>query len=427
MFIDKAKIHLKAGKGGDGAVAFRREIYVPAGGPAGGDGGKGGDIIFQVDEGMRTLMDFRYRKHYNAANGEDGKGKNMYGKDGTDLLLKVPPGTIIREESTGHIIADLTSHDDTVVAAKGGKGGKGNTHFKTSTRQAPRFATAGEHGQELMVILELKLIADVGLIGFPNVGKSTLLSVVTSAKPKIANYHFTTLTPNLGIVQTKYGDSFVLADIPGLIEGAHGGAGLGHEFLRHTERTKLLIHILDVSGTEGRDPLEDFEKINTELRLYNEELAEKPQVVAANKIDIPGSQVNIEKIKSALKEQETEVFPISAVTGQGLDELLNYVSKRLKGLEALHKEIVVKKEKVYKYEEPEDKYYFTAYKKDGIYIVEGKFIERLINSTNFDEIDSLGYFQKVLENKGVINRLKELGMTEGDTVKIYGIEFEHFE
>ncbi|MDI9476807.1 MAG: GTPase ObgE [Natronincolaceae bacterium] len=427
MFIDKAKIHLKAGKGGDGAVAFRREIYVPAGGPAGGDGGKGGDIIFQVDEGMRTLMDFRYKKHYNADNGENGKGKNMYGKDGADLLLKVPPGTVIREETTGHIIADLIGHNDTVVVVRGGKGGKGNTHFKTSTRQAPRFATAGEHGQELTVILELKLIADVGLIGFPNVGKSTLLSVVTSARPKIANYHFTTLTPNLGIVQTKHGDSFVLADIPGLIEGAHEGAGLGHEFLRHTERTKLLIHVLDISGTEGRDPLEDFEKINTELRLYNEELAKKPQVVAANKIDIPGWQVNFEKIKSALKKQKVEVFSISAVTGQGLDELLNYVSKRLKELEASHKETVVKKEKVYKYEEPEDKYYFTVYKKDDVYIVEGKFIERLINSTNFDEIDSLGYFQKVLENRGVIDRLKELGMSEGDTVRIYGVEFEHFE
>ncbi|MFW5648050.1 MAG: Obg family GTPase CgtA, partial [Candidatus Alkaliphilus sp. MAG34] len=264
-------------------------------------------------------------------------------------------------------------------------------------------------------------------IGFPNVGKSTLLSVVTSARPKIANYHFTTLTPNLGIVQTKHGDSFVLADIPGLIEGAHEGAGLGHEFLRHTERTKLLIHVLDISGTEGRDPLEDFEKINTELRLYNEELAKKPQVVAANKIDIPGWQVNFEKIKSALKKQKVEVFSISAVTGQGLDELLNYVSKRLKELEASHKETVVKKEKVYKYEEPEDKYYFTVYKKDDVYIVEGKFIERLINSTNFDEIDSLGYFQKVLENRGVIDRLKELGMSEGDTVRIYGVEFEHFE
>ncbi len=333
MFIDKAKISLKAGKGGDGAVAFRREIYVPAGGPAGGDGGKGGDIIFEVDEGMRTLMDFRYKKHYKAENGEDGKNKNMYGKDGQDLILKVPPGTIIREETTGHIVADLTDHEETVVAARGGRGGKGNTHFKTSTRQAPRFAIAGDHGQELTVILELKLIADVGLIGFPNVGKSTLLSVVTSAKPKIANYHFTTLTPNLGVVETKYGDSFVLADIPGLIEGAHEGTGLGHEFLRHVERTKLLIHVLDTSGIEGRDPLEDFEKINAELHLYNEELANKPQVVAANKIDIPDSSDKIDHLKESLKEDGIEVFPISAVTSRGVDKLLAYVSKRLKELE----------------------------------------------------------------------------------------------
>ncbi len=427
MFIDKAKIHLKAGKGGDGAVAFRREAHVPAGGPAGGDGGKGGDIIFQVDEGMRTLMDFRYRRHYNAANGENGKGKNMYGKDGEDLLLKVPPGTIIREETTGNIIADLISHNDMVVAARGGKGGKGNTYFKTSTRQAPRFATAGEHGQELTVILELKLIADVGLIGFPNVGKSTLLSVVTSARPKIADYHFTTLTPNLGVVRTKYGDSFVLADIPGLIEGAHEGTGLGHEFLRHVERTKLLIHVVDVAGLEGRDPLEDFEKINQELHLYNEQLLEKPQVVAANKIDIPGSNDNFKKLKSALKEQGIEVFPISAVTNQGLDELLNYVSKRLKELETLYGDTVIKEKKIYKYEEPEDKHHFTVHVKDGVYIVEGRFIERLINSINFDDLDSLSYFQKVLEDRGVIDKLKELGVSEGDLVKIYGIEFEYFE
>lgn len=427
MFIDKVKIHLKAGKGGDGAVAFRREAHVPAGGPAGGDGGKGGDIIFQVDEGMRTLMDFRYKKHYNAANGEDGKGKNMYGKDGENLLLRVPPGTIIREEITGHIIADLTEHNDRVVAAKGGKGGKGNTHFKTSTRQAPRFATAGEHGQEFTVVLELKLIADVGLIGFPNVGKSTLLSVVTSAKPKIADYHFTTLIPNLGVVRTKYGDSFVLADIPGLIEGAHKGTGLGHEFLRHIERTKLLVHVLDAAGLEGRDPLEDFQKINEELYLYNEELAKKPQIIAANKTDIPDSHVNLERLKSAFEKQGIKVFPISAVTKQGLNELLDYVSKELKELEASHEEIASKTEKVYRYEKSEDRHHFSAYVKDGAYMVEGKFIERLINSTNFDDIDSLSYFQKVLKNRGVIDKLKKLGISEGDSVKMYNIEFEYFD
>ncbi|HZJ76070.1 MAG TPA: GTPase ObgE [Oscillospiraceae bacterium] len=425
MFIDKAKIHLKAGKGGDGAVAFRREAHVPAGGPAGGDGGKGGDIIFQVDEGMRTLMDFRYKRHYSASNGENGKGKNMYGKDGENLLLNVPPGTIIREKATGTIIADLTGHNDMVIVAKGGKGGKGNTHFKTSTRQAPRFATAGEHGQEFTVVLELKLIADVGLIGFPNVGKSTLLSVVTDARPKIADYHFTTLTPNLGVVRTKHGDSFVLADIPGLIEGAHEGTGLGHEFLRHIERTRLLIHVIDVAGSEGRDPLEDFEKINRELHLYNEQLPDKPQVIAANKIDILGSDDNIKKLKSVLKEQGIEVFPISAVTKQGLDELLNYVSKKLNELEALHEETIEDK-KIYKYEESEDKHHFTVHVKDGVYIVKGRFIERLVNSVNLDDLDSLSYFQKVLEDRGVIDKLKELGVSEGDSVKIYGIEFEYF-
>ncbi len=427
MFIDKAKIYLKAGKGGDGAVAFRREIYVPAGGPAGGDGGKGGDIIFKVDEGMRTLMDFRYQKHYTATNGEDGKNKNMYGKDGEDLILMVPPGTIVREEKTGEIIADLTINNDEVVVARGGKGGKGNSHFKTAVRQAPRFAIGGERGQEFTVILELKLIADVGLVGFPNVGKSTFLSVVTSAKPKIANYHFTTLTPNLGVVRTKYGDSFVLADIPGLIEGAHEGTGLGHEFLRHVERTKLLIHVLDVAGLEDRDPLEDFEKINQELYLYNEKLAEKPQVVAANKTDIPGADINFEKLKSTLNERGIEAFPISAATSQGLDELLNYVSKRLKELELLQEETVVEEEKVYRYQETEDKYHFTVTKEDDVYVVEGRFIERLVNSTNFDDIDSLSYFQKVLRNRGVIDKLKDAGVSEGDLVKMYSVEFEYFD
>ncbi len=427
MFIDKAKINLKAGKGGDGAVAFRKEIYVPAGGPEGGDGGKGGDIIFQVDEGMRTLMDFKYKKNYKAENGEDGKGRNKFGKDGEDLILKVPPGTIVREEESGQIIADLTMSNDKVVVARGGKGGKGNTHFKTSVRQAPRFAIAGGHGQEFTVTLELKLIADVGLVGFPNVGKSTFLSVVTSAKPKIANYHFTTLTPNLGVVRTKFGDSFVLADIPGLIEGAHEGTGLGHEFLRHVERTKVLIHVLDVSGIEGRDALEDFEKINQELHLYNEELSKKPQVVAANKIDIPGAEANFDKLKSELNKRGIEVLPISAATNQGLDDLLSFVSKKLKEQEELlQQEPPAPEEKVYKYEETEDKYHFTVTKENDIYVVEGRFIERLINSTNFDDIDSLSYFQKVLRNRGVIDKLKEAGVLEGDLIKMYSVEFEYF-
>ena len=423
MFVDKAEIHLKAGKGGNGMVAFRREIYVPAGGPSGGDGGKGGDIIFEVDEGMRTLMDFRYKKQYIAPNGEDGRNKNMYGKDGEDLVLRVPPGTLIREAKTGGIIADLTKSDERKVIARGGKGGKGNIHFKTATRQAPRFALAGEYGEELTVTLELKMIADVGLIGFPNVGKSTILSIVTSATPKIADYHFTTLTPNLGVVRTKYGDSFVLADIPGLIEGAHEGVGLGHDFLRHVDRTKLLIHVIDVSAIEGRDPIEDFYKINEELKLYSSKLMNKPQVVAANKTDIPQAEEHLEAFKKEVKKLGIEVFPVSAVTNKGLDELFTYVSKQLKEIEENHVEDIME-EVIYKYEK-EDKFQFTVSKEDDIFIIEGKFLNRLIYSTNFDSMDSLTYFQRELRKRGVIDELKKIGMKDGDVVKIGDIEFEY--
>lgn len=428
MFIDKAVIQLKAGKGGDGAVAFRREKYVPAGGPQGGDGGKGGNIIFEVDEGMRTLMDFRYKKHYNAENGENGGKKNMFGKDGEDLVLKVPPGTLIRDEKTGKILGDLTKKDDRKIVARGGKGGKGNTHFKTATRQAPRFAIAGEVGDALTVILELKLIADVGLIGFPNVGKSTFLSVVTSATPKIANYHFTTLTPNLGVVTTKYGDSFVLADIPGLIEGAHEGVGLGHDFLRHVERTKLLIHVIDVASVEGRNPLEDFDKINQELKQYSEILAEKQQIVAANKIDIPGAEEHLAELTRVLREQDIEVFPISAATNRGLDELMVHVSGKLKEIETQERLTTVdrEEEKIYRFKDEPDNL-FTIRRDNNTYIVEGKFVERLVNSTNFDDVDSLAYFQKVLRRRGIIDELKELGINDGDMVKIEEIEFEYYD
>lgn len=428
MFIDKAVIQLKAGKGGDGAVAFRREKYVPAGGPQGGDGGKGGNIIFQVDEGMRTLMDFRYKKHYSAENGEDGGKKNMFGKDGEDLILKVPPGTIIKDEKTGRILADLTEKGDRRIIARGGKGGKGNTHFKTATRQAPRFAIAGEVGEALTVVMELKLIADVGLIGFPNVGKSTFLSVVTSATPKIANYHFTTITPNLGMVTTKYGDSFVLADIPGLIEGAHEGVGLGHEFLRHVERTKLLIHVIDIASVEDRDPLEDYEKINQELKLYSEKLALKQQVVAANKIDLPGAEEQLEKLIKVLEPQGIKVFPISAATNKGLDDLMVYVSEKLKEVEEQERQVVVEEEeeKVYTFKEQEENL-FTVRVENNTYIVEGKFVERLVNSTNFDDMDSLAYFQKVLRKRGIIDELKEQGINDGDLVKIDEVEFEFYD
>ncbi|SES74517.1 GTP-binding protein [Natronincola peptidivorans] len=427
MFVDKAKIHLKAGKGGDGAVAFRKEIYVPAGGPSGGDGGKGGDIIFEVDEGMRTLMDFRYKKSYTASHGEDGKKKNMYGKDAEDLVLKVPPGTIIREEKSGKIIADLIKAGDRKIVARGGKGGKGNVHFKTSTRQAPRFAIAGEFGDELSIILELKMIADVGLIGFPNVGKSTILSIVTSANPKIADYHFTTLTPNLGVVKTKYGDSFVLADIPGLIEGAHEGTGLGHEFLRHVERTKLLIHVIDVAALEGRSPLEDFTKINDELKLYSPKLADKPQIIAANKTDIPESLEKFEVLKEKIIEMGMEIFAVSAATNNGLEELFTYVSKKLKEVEEnYHEEDIEVEEKLYKYQN-EEKNQFTVGKENDIFIIEGKFIERLIHSTNLDNMDSLSYFQKVLKKRGIIDELKALGIKDGDIVKIDDVEFEYYD
>ncbi|NLM04639.1 MAG: GTPase ObgE [Clostridiales bacterium] len=422
MFVDKAEIHLKAGKGGNGMVAFRREIYVPSGGPAGGDGGRGGSIIFEVDEGMRTLMDFRYKKQYTAPNGEDGKSKNMNGKDGEDLILRVPPGTVIREAKTGKLIADLVKPGDRKVVAQGGRGGKGNTHFKTATRQAPRFALAGEHGDELSVILELKMIADVGLVGFPNVGKSTILSIVTSANPKIANYHFTTLKPNLGVVKTKYGDSFVLADIPGLIEGAHEGVGLGHEFLRHVDRTKLLIHVIDVSGIEGRNPIDDFYKINDELKLYSTKLIEKPQVVAANKVDILQSTEHLKALEEELKKLDIRVFPISAATNKGIDELFTYVATMLKEIEENYEEEI--EEEIYEYER-EDRYHFIVTREEDVFIVEGKFLNRLLYSTNFDSMESLTFFQRELRKRGVIDKLKEMGMKNGDLVKIEDIEFEY--
>ncbi len=427
MFVDKAIINLAAGKGGNGAVAFRREKYIPAGGPSGGDGGRGGSIIFEVDEGMRTLMDFRYKRHYRANNGEDGKNKDMYGKDAEDLILRVPPGTLIRDEKTGALICDLLKAGDNKIVARGGRGGKGNIHFKTATRQAPNFAMPGEYGDELTVILELKMIADVGLIGFPNVGKSTILSVVTSANPKIANYHFTTLAPNLGVVETKYGDSFVLADIPGLIEGAHQGIGLGHEFLRHVERTKLLIHVIDVSGLEGRDPVEDFNSINNELELYSPELACKKQVVAANKIDLLESDAKLQEFIMEMDKLDIKVFPISAATNKGLQELFTYASQRLEEIDKELKENKKHDEEVmFQYPE-EDRYKFTVEKVDNIFVVEGKFLERLLYSTNPNSMESLSYFQKNLERRGVIDQLKLMGIEEGDTVKIDDFEFEYFE
>ena len=424
MFIDKAKIFVKAGNGGNGAVSFRREKYVPAGGPDGGDGGKGASVIFEVDNDLRTLMDFKYQRKYVATPGGDGSKKRQAGKNGEDLVLKVPAGTIIRDEATGKIIADLKEEGERAVVARGGRGGKGNQHFANAVRQAPNFAKSGTDGEERWVILELKMIADVGLLGFPNVGKSTFLSVVTAAKPKIANYHFTTLTPNLGVVKTKYGDSFVLADIPGLIEGAAEGVGLGHDFLRHVERTKVLIHIVDISGLEGRNALEDFDAINDELKLYNEKLSTRPQVVVANKIDILEDESVYEEFKTTLEDRGYKVFKMSAATREGIDDVIAYVSQVLKDAEEIE---LVSEEELYVPElDAIEEEGLQVEIEDGVYVVTGKALRRIMYSVNFEDMESIQFFQKAMESQGVFDKLREMGIEDGDTVKIYEIEFEFY-
>ena len=424
MFIDKARIFVKSGNGGNGAVSFRREKYVPAGGPDGGDGGNGASVIFEVDLGLRTLMDFKYQRKYVAEHGEDGSKKRKAGRNGEDLILKVPPGTIIRDEATGLVIADLKEEGDRAIVAKGGRGGKGNQHFANAVRQAPAFARSGSDGVEKWVVLELKMIADVGLLGFPNVGKSTFLSVVTKAKPKIANYHFTTLTPNLGVVQTKFGDSFVLADIPGLIEGAAEGIGLGHDFLRHVERTKVLIHIVDISGLEGRDALDDFDKINGELKLYNEKLSTRPQVVVANKMDILEDESVFEEFKNELEGRGYKVFKMSAATRQGVDDVIAYVSELLQNAEEIE---LVSEEEMFRPEldEVQDEGLQIEIE-DGVYVVSGKSLRRIMYSVNFEDMESIQYFQKAMESQGVFDKLREMGIEDGDTVRIYEIEFEFY-
>lgn len=425
MFIDKARIFVKAGNGGNGAVSFRREKYVPAGGPDGGDGGKGASVIFEVDNDLRTLMDFKYQRKYVATPGGDGSKKRQAGKNGEDLVLKVPAGTIIRDEATGKIIADLKEDGDRAVVARGGRGGKGNQHFANAVRQAPNFAKSGTDGEERWITLELKMIADVGLLGFPNVGKSTFLSVVTAARPKIANYHFTTLTPNLGVVQTKFGDSFVLADIPGLIEGAAEGVGLGHDFLRHVERTKVLIHIVDISGLEGRDALEDFDNINDELKLYNEKLATRPQVVVANKIDILEDDSVYEEFKKTLEERGYKVFKMSAATREGVDDVIAYVSQVLKDAEEIE---LVSEEELFipELDNGEDEGLQVEIE-NGVYVVTGKALRRIMYSVNFEDMESIQFFQKSMESQGVFDKLREMGIEDGDTVKIYDIEFEFYD
>lgn len=416
MFIDYAKIYAGAGKGGNGAVSFRREKYIAAGGPDGGDGGKGGDIYFEVDSDTNTLIDFRYKKKFKAENGNNGEGARKFGKSGEDLYIKVPIGTIVKDAKTGEILADMAEKGQKTLVLKGGRGGKGNTHFATSTRQAPRFSQGGEEGEEKELILELKLLADVGLIGFPSVGKSTILSVVTAATPKIADYHFTTLEPNLGVVKPEYGDSFVMADIPGLIEGASEGTGLGIQFLRHIERTRLLLHVIDVSASEGRNPVEDYYVINKELEKYSEKLAKRKQIIVANKIDSMQDEKLYEDLEKLAKEKNLEIFKISAATGQGVKELMHEVSKVLKTLPKEQLVEVSTERKVYKLEEEEP---YTITKKDGMYIVDGPAIRELMRKVNMQDNESLYYFQKRLEEMEVNKKLKEAGVVEGDTVKVF--------
>ncbi len=425
MFVDYAKITIKSGDGGNGARSFRREKYVAAGGPDGGDGGKGGDIIFRVDPDENTLINFRYNKKYKAENGENGRGSNCYGKSGKDLYIDVPIGTVVKDAKTGRVIADLSKQGEEKIVLKGGRGGKGNSHFATSTRQAPNFSQEGESGTELEVILELKLLADVGLIGYPNVGKSTILSMVTSATPKIADYEFTTIQPNLGVVKNEYGDSFVIADIPGIIEGASSGVGLGIQFLRHIERTRLLLHVIDISGFSGRDPVDDFYKINEELKKYSEKLSKRKQIIVANKSDIMKDENDYTRLEELAKENDMEIYKISAATNKGLNTLFNRVSEVLKDLpkEELYEE--EESEKVYTLNN--DKEDFTISKKDGVYVVEGKAIEKLLKRVNMEDNESLYYFQKSIKSLGVEERLKAMGIKEGDTVKFIIWEFEWYD
>ena len=424
MFTDYTKIIIKAGDGGNGAVSFRREKYVAAGGPDGGDGGKGGDVYFKVDKDKNTLIDFRYNKKYKAKNGENGSGARCNGKYGEDIFIGVPIGTIIKDAETGKIVADLSTPDQVELVLKGGKGGKGNSHFATATRQAPRFSQDGEKGDEKEVILELKLLADVGLLGFPNVGKSTFLSTVTSARPKIANYQFTTLEPNLGVVTLKNKQSFVIADIPGIIEGASQGVGLGLKFLRHVERTRLLLHVIDVSGTEGRNPIDDFNTINKELAEYSEKLAQRKQIIVASKADIIQDETLYKELEEFAKKRNIEIFKISSATGEGVEELLNHVSEVLRHLPK--EELYEKEERVvYELEDKKDEYEVNK-TIDG-FEVKGKAIERLIGRINIDDNESMYYFHKCLDNLGVNKKLKSIGIKEGDIVKIENYEFEWYE
>ena len=421
QFVDIARIYIKAGNGGNGAVSFHREKYVAAGGPDGGDGGRGGNVVFRADRNLSTLMDFKYKRKYVARNGEDGRGANMSGKGAEDLIVRVPIGTVIKDAETGLVIADISEQDKDYIIAKGGKGGLGNQHFATPTHQIPRYAKPGFKGEEYNVTLELKLIADVGLIGFPNVGKSTLISTISSAKPKIANYHFTTLTPVLGVVRVDEEASFVAADIPGIIEGASEGIGLGHDFLRHVERCRLLLHVVDVSGSEGRHPIDDFNLINSELVNFSEELAKRPQIAIANKADI-ATEEQIEEFRAFCEEQGIQLFVISAATRQGIDELPGVIFNELQKLPP----VVIYEPEYVKPETEEDGNAFEIFRTDdGAFNIEAEWLVRILNGTNVDDYESLQYFQRRLRDSGIIDRLEEMGVKDGDTIRIEDFEFDY--
>ncbi len=421
MFVDQIKIYIRGGDGGKGMVAFRREKFEPYGGPAGGDGGRGGDVIFRVDEGLRTLMDFRYRKKFIADNGENGRSKGQHGKGAKPLIVRVPPGTLVKDAETGEILVDLVRKGEEAVLARGGRGGRGNMRFATPANPAPHISENGEPGEGRWVELELKLLADVGLVGYPSVGKSTLLAAVTAAKPKIAAYHFTTLSPNLGVVDVGDGRSFVLADLPGLIEGAHQGVGLGHQFLRHVERTRLLIHVIDMAGSEGRDPVEDWRKINAEMKAYSQELAERPQIIAANKMDLPDAK----ELLSIFREEvgpDVPIYPVSAATRQGLRELIFAVADRLDQIPEPTPAEEVSERIVYRPKIEEEP--FTIRRENDVYVVEGARVEKLVQMTNFNYDDSILRFAQIIKRMGVEEALRKKGAKDGDTVRIGGIEFE---
>ena len=427
MFADRARIIIRSGKGGDGHVSFRRELYVPNGGPDGGDGGRGGDVIFEIDEGQNTLGDYRHRRKYKAEDGQEGGKKRCHGADGKDVVLKVPEGTVIMDAESGKVIADMSGENRRQIVLKGGRGGKGNQHYATATMQVPKYAQPGQAAQELWVNLELKVIADVGLVGFPNVGKSTLLSRVSNAKPKIANYHFTTLNPMQGVVDLGDGSSFIMADIPGLIEGASEGIGLGHEFLRHIERTKILLHVVDAASTEGRDPIDDIYKINEELKNYNEELASRPQIIAANKTDVIYAEDEdpVEKIRAEFEPQGIRVFPISAVSGKGVKELLSYIWEVLK---ELPQEPVVFEQEYFpeEYNNNDNLSYTVEQLDEHTFVVEGPKIEKMLGYTNLDSEKGFLFFQNFLKNTGILKDLENAGIQDGDTVRMYGLQFDYY-